>query len=328
MCGIIGIISTTPVADRLIESLKRLEYRGYDSAGVATHEASGIVRCRAPGKIAALQAVLAQRLLSGTCGIGHTRWATHGKPNEANAHPHTAGRVALVHNGIIENYAALRAELLASGRAFESETDSEVVAHVMDAALGGGLSIREAFHATLQRLHGAFSLAVMVTGAEDVLLGARLGSPLVIGHGEGEMFLGSDALAVAPFTREVTYLEEGDWCILTRQGAEIFDAHGQPVDRPRKTVSAAAALVEKGNYRHFMQKEVFESPEAVSRTLSAYVDAVNGCVTLPQPFDFTAIDRIQIVACGTAYYAGMIGKYLFESMAGLPVDIEVASEFR
>jgi glucosamine--fructose-6-phosphate aminotransferase (isomerizing) len=328
MCGIIGIISSTPVSARLIESLKRLEYRGYDSAGIATREGHTIARRRAPGKIAALEAVLAADPLSGTIGIGHTRWATHGKPNEANAHPHAAGRVALVHNGIIENYAQLRTDLIAKGRAFESETDTEVVAHLIDAELELGRTPREAFFATLQKLHGAFSLAVIITGDEDVLLGARLGSPLVIGHGDHEMFLGSDALAVAPFTREITYLEEGDWCVLTRTGADVFDANGRSVTRAQKTVSAAAALVEKGNYRHFMQKEIFEAPEAVSRTLSAYVDAVAGHVALPGAVDFTSINRIQIVACGTAYYAGMVGKYLIERLSGLPVDLEIASEFR
>jgi glucosamine--fructose-6-phosphate aminotransferase (isomerizing) len=328
MCGIIGISGTCEVAPRLIESLKRLEYRGYDSAGVAVVEDGSLERRRAPGKIRALEDVLRERPVRGVVGIGHTRWATHGKPNEVNAHPHAAGRVALVHNGIIENFAELKAELQAQGRAFASETDTEVIAQLLDSRLEAGLDPVTALKETLDRLHGAYALAVLVRGEEDMVLGARRGSPLVVGWGEGEMFIGSDALAVGPFTQKITYLEEGDYVAIDRDGARIWDADGRLANRPAQTVAATAALVEKGEYRHFMEKEIHEQPEACQHTLSAYLDPVARKAFAPGGVDFASLSRIQIVACGTAYYAGLIGKYVFERLAGLPVDVEIASEFR
>ncbi len=327
MCGILGLNSHHDVAEHLIEGLKRLEYRGYDSAGIATVTDSGLQRRRASGKISNLEAVLRDRPCLGSLGIGHTRWATHGAPTETNAHPHLSGRVALVHNGIIENYRELKTELESQGRVFESETDTEVIAHLIDMALDAGHSPAEAFHQALGRLTGAFGLAVIF--AEDrLLMGARQGSPLVVGLGEDEMVLGSDAIAVAPFTRRVMYLEDGDWCVLSQSDAHIFDAQGVTVQRPVKTVAASAALAEKGNYRHFMQKEIHEQPEAISRTLSAYVNAARGDIAVPEALDFRAVSRIQIIACGTAYYAGAVARDLFARYAHLPVDIEVASEFR
>ncbi len=331
MCGIIGIIGNSDVAPRLLESLRRLEYRGYDSSGIAAHTGTGVDRRRAEGKIRNLDAVIAEQPLSGVVGIGHTRWATHGAPSLRNAHPHSFGRVTLVHNGIIENFAELKAELKAKGHAFESDTDTEVIAHLLDEALAGGQPLKDAFKRVLDRLHGAYALAILVEGECDTILGARRGSPLVIGWGDGdEMFLGSDALAVGPFTQRVTYLEEGDWVILTRGAAQTFDAQGFMVNRPVATVSASAALVEKGSYRHFMEKEVHEQPDSCQRTLSAYLDPVAGEVRadIKAAIDFSQVVRMQIIACGTAYYAGSIARYAFERLAGLPVDVEVASEFR
>ncbi|HEY1447102.1 MAG TPA: glutamine--fructose-6-phosphate transaminase (isomerizing) [Caulobacteraceae bacterium] len=328
MCGIIGIVGLVPVTPRLVDSLKRLEYRGYDSAGVAAITGPGQVdRRRAKGKIRELEAVLAAEALSGVVGIGHTRWATHGAPSVINAHPQTAGRVTLVHNGIIENFAALKEELIAEGRSFESLTDSEVVAQLIDRELAQGAEPLDAFKAALDRLTGAYALAVLIEGEDELVMGARRGSPLVVGHGDGEMFLGSDALAVGPFTNAITYLEEGDYVAIDHDRALIFDADGRPVSRPRRQVSASAALVEKGNYRHFMEKEIHDQPDACQHTLSAYIDAVTGQVSVPG-LDFERFSRLQIVACGTASYAGMIGRYLFERLAGLPTDVEVASEFR
>jgi glutamine---fructose-6-phosphate transaminase (isomerizing) len=328
MCGIIGIVGNKPVTERLIESLKRLEYRGYDSVGVATVEHGRMDRRRAPGKIRNVEEVLREHPLSGTTGIGHTRWATHGAPTERNAHPHFAGRVGVVHNGIIENFAVLKHELAASGRVFHSDTDSEVVAQLIDAELQTGLSPLEALKAALDRLEGAFAIAVIVQGEDNLVMGARRGPPLAIGYGEGEMFLGTDALAVAPFTTHVAYLEDGDYVAIDHTSAHIFDASGKPVERPVRVIAQAMALVEKGNYRHFMEKEIYDQPDACQHTLSSYVDPIAGRATPPDDFDFRSIDRIQIVACGTASYAGLIGKYLFERLAGLPVDVEVASEFR
>ena len=328
MCGIIGIVGKTPVTDRLIESLKRLEYRGYDSAGVATQTGGKVDRRRAQGKIRALEAVLAESPLTSTVGIGHTRWATHGAPSERNAHPQRGGRVSLVHNGIIENFAELKAELQAAGRVFESETDTEVIAQLIDSYLDKGQAPLAAFKSALDRLTGAYALAVLVEGQDNVIMGARKGSPLVVGTGDGEMFLGSDALAVGPFTNKVTYLEEGDYVAIDHDRAQIYDQSGQPVDRAMKIVSASAALVEKGNYRHFMEKEIHDQPEGCQHTISAYVDAVSARTRMPGEIDFAALERIQIVACGTSYIAGMIGKYLIERLADLPVDIEIASEFR
>ena len=328
MCGIIGVIGNGPVVPRLIDSLKRLEYRGYDSAGVAAMVDGTVERRRAQGKIRNLEAVLAEDPLKATIGIGHTRWATHGAPTTVNAHPHKAGRVTLVHNGIIENFAELKAELAAEGHLFESQTDTEVIAHLLDAELKTGRKPLEAFKATLDRLTGAYALAVLIDGEDGLILGARRGSPLVVGWGEeGEMYLGSDALAVGPFTQKISYLEEGDYVALTRGEAEIFDAAGQPADRAVVQVAASSALVEKGEYRHFMEKEIHEQPDSVQHTLSEYLDLVTGKVKT-QGVDFAAIDRIQIVACGTAFYAGQIGRYAFEKLAGLPCDVEIASEFR
>jgi glucosamine--fructose-6-phosphate aminotransferase (isomerizing) len=327
MCGIIGVTGTGPAVPRLIDSLKRLEYRGYDSAGVAALVEGRIERRRAKGKIRELEAVLAADPLVATVGIGHTRWATHGAPTTENAHPHKAGRVTLVHNGIIENFAELKGELAAEGRTFESQTDTEVVAHLLDRALDGGNDPVAAFKTVLDRLTGAYALAVLIEGEDGLIMGARRGSPLVVGWGEGEMYLGSDALAVGPFTQKISYLEEGDYVAVDRSGARMFDVSGQAVDRPIVQVSASSALVEKGEYRHFMEKEIHEQPDSVQHTLSHYLDFVNGKVK-PGEIDFADVDRIQIVACGTAFYAGQIGRYAFERLAGLPCDVEIASEFR
>lgn len=327
MCGIIGVSGNGPVVPRLIDSLKRLEYRGYDSAGVAAIVDGAIERRRAEGKIRNLEAVLIDHPMKAAVGIGHTRWATHGAPTTANAHPHKAGRVTLVHNGIIENFAELKAELAAEGRVFESQTDTEVIAHLLDAELENGRAPLEAFKSTLDRLTGAYALAVLVEGENDLILGARRGSPLVVGWGEDEMYLGSDALAVGPFTQKISYLEEGDYVAVTREGAAMYDAAGQPVTRAVVQVSASSAMVEKGEYRHFMEKEIHEQPDSVQHTLSEYLDLVTGRAKT-QDVDFAAIDRLQIVACGTAFYAGQIGRYAFEKLAGLPCDVEIASEFR
>ena len=328
MCGIIGIVGKQPVTERLMDSLKRLEYRGYDSAGVATIVGGKIERRRAQGKIRALEDRLLNQPLSGTIGIGHTRWATHGAPSERNAHPHTSGRVTLVHNGIIENFAELKGELTAQGHSFESDTDTEVIAHLIDRQLSRGDSPVTALKNTLDQITGAFALAVLIAGEDNMIMGARRGSPLVVGYGVGEMFIGSDALAVGPFTNRIAYLDEGDFVVIDHDRAQIFDATGMAVDRPIKIVSAAAALVEKGNYRHFMEKEIHEQPESCQRTLGAYADALTSR-TIPTPgLDFASVERIQIVACGTASYAAQIARYLFERLAGLPTDVEIASEFR
>ena len=327
MCGIIGITGEGQVVPRLLDSLKRLEYRGYDSAGVAAVVDGRIERRRAKGKIRALEEVLAEEPLKATVGIGHTRWATHGAPNVPNAHPHRAGRVTLVHNGIIENFAELKAELTELGHVFESQTDTEVVAHLVDQTLSEGAAPLVAFKATLDRLTGAYALAVLIEGEDGLILGARRGSPLVVGWGEGEMYLGSDALAVGPFTQKISYLEEGDYVAVDRSGARMFDASGAPVERAVVQVSASSAMVEKGEYRHFMEKEIHEQPDSVQHTLSEYLDLVTGKARTGT-IDFSAIDRIQIIACGTAFYAGQIGRYAFERIAGLPCDVEIASEFR
>ncbi|MBX9575236.1 MAG: glutamine--fructose-6-phosphate transaminase (isomerizing) [Caulobacteraceae bacterium] len=327
MCGIIGVTGTGAVAPRLIDSLKRLEYRGYDSAGIAAVVDGRVERRRAKGKIRELEAVLQIEPLVATVGIGHTRWATHGAPTEANAHPHKAGRVTLVHNGIIENFAELKAELAAHGRTFESQTDTEVVAHLLDAELASTNDPLVAFKTVLDRLTGAYALAVLIDGEDGLILGARRGSPLVVGWGEGEMYLGSDALAVGPFTTSISYLEEGDYVALDRSGARMFDVSGTPVERPVVQVSGSSAIVEKGEYRHFMLKEIHEQPDSVQRTLSEYLDFVNGRAK-PTAIDFATVERIQVVACGTAFYAAQIGRYAFERLAGLPCDVEIASEFR
>jgi glucosamine--fructose-6-phosphate aminotransferase (isomerizing) len=329
MCGIIGIVGTAEATPRLVESLRRLEYRGYDSAGVAVLDGEGtIVRRRALGKISALEARLQDEPVAGLVGIGHTRWATHGAPSERNAHPHLAGRVCVVHNGIIENFAELKAGLAAKGHVFTSDTDTEVIAHLVEEELGDGSDPVAAFKRALDRLTGAYALAVLIQGRDDLMLGARRGSPLVVGWGDGEMYLGSDALAVGPLTRRITYLDEGDFVAIDHKGARIFNADGQPVQHKTVTVSASAALVEKGNYRHFMEKEIHDQPEGCQHTIAAYVDALTGRSAVPGGVDFAALERIQIVACGTSYIAGLIGKYLIEKHADLPVDVEIASEFR
>jgi glucosamine--fructose-6-phosphate aminotransferase (isomerizing) len=327
MCGIIGIVGVSPVSPRLIESLKRLEYRGYDSAGVAGILDGCVDRRRAKGKIRDLEAVLDDEPLIASVGIGHTRWATHGAPSERNAHPQKAGRVTLAHNGIIENFAEIKAELIDAGRVFESETDTEVIAQLIDHGLAAGLTPVEALKSALDRLTGAFALAILIEGEDNLVMGARRGSPLVVGHGEGEMFLGSDALAVGPFTNKVTYLEEGDFVAINHHRAEIFNSDGVAVERPMRIVSSASAMVEKGNYRHFMEKEIHDQPDACQHTLSAYIDPITRRVTSPG-IDFAAVERLQIIACGTASYAGMIARYLFERLAGLPTDVEISSEFR
>ncbi|MGB3470759.1 MAG: glutamine--fructose-6-phosphate transaminase (isomerizing) [Erythrobacter sp.] len=329
MCGIIGIVSETSVADRLVDGLRRMEYRGYDSAGICTLSEGQMIRRRAQGKLSNLVDVLRDDPATGTIGIAHTRWATHGAPTAANAHPHATGEVAIVHNGIIENFKELRAELAAEGRAFESETDSEVVAHLISSQIEAGASPEDAVRTVLPRLRGAFALAITFRSHPDLLIGARLGSPLVVGHGEGEMFLGSDALALAPLTQRITYLEEGDWVIVRRDRAQIFDNEGRETFRPVQPSGASAAAVEKGNYRHFMQKEIFEQPTVVAQTLSSYLRREDNSVALPQfDFDISGVRRLTIVACGTSFYAGMVAKYWFEQFARVPVDIDVASEFR
>jgi glucosamine--fructose-6-phosphate aminotransferase (isomerizing) len=333
MCGIIGIVGEGNVADRLVDGLKRMEYRGYDSAGICTLHDGALVRRRAEGRLANLVTVLASDPAPGNVGIAHTRWATHGAPTASNAHPHATGEVAIVHNGIIENYKDLRAELAAKGRGFESETDTEIVAHLISAEVEAGADPVAAVRAVLPRLRGAFALAIAFRRHPDLLIGARLGSPLVVGYGtgvqDGEMYLGSDALALAPLTQRIAYLEEGDWVVIRRGSAEIFDGDGNPVTREIQTSGASAAMVEKGNYRHFMQKEIYEQPTVVAQTLSSYLRRSDNSVALPQiDFDLSAIRRLTIVACGTSFYAGMVAKYWFEQFARVPVDIDVASEFR
>ncbi|TQI77081.1 glucosamine--fructose-6-phosphate aminotransferase (isomerizing) [Bosea sp. AK1] len=330
MCGIVGILGKEAVATQVVEALRRLEYRGYDSAGVATLEGGRLTRRRAEGKLKNLETRLSNEPLEGLVGIGHTRWATHGKPNETNAHPHATPKLAVVHNGIIENFRDLRAELQADGYVFETETDTEIVAHLVTRELDRGKSPVDAVAASLPRLHGAFALAFLFQGEEDLLIGARKGSPLAVGVGEGEMYLGSDALALAPFTNLIAYLEEGDWVVLHRRGATFYDKTNKQVERRAQRVAAGAFLVEKGNHRHFMAKEIYEQPEVVGHTLTQYLDMANGKVRLPfgDQIDWKNLSRLTISACGTSYYAGLIAKYWFEKLARLPVEIDVASEFR
>lgn len=329
MCGIVGILGTSDVADRLFDGLKRLEYRGYDSAGIATLHDGAIERRRAQGKLANLGKRLAEEPLPGHVGIAHTRWATHGAPTEDNAHPHVAGAVTVVHNGIIENFKPLRDELIAKGRVFNSQTDTEVVAHLIDEALAATGDPVEAVRTALPRLHGAFALAILFADYPDLLIGARLGSPLVIGYGDGETFLGSDALALAPLTQRIAYLDEGDWVVIERSGAQVYDRDNVAVERSVTISGVTGALIDKGNHRHFMQKEIFEQPIVVAQTLRSYLQRLEGQIVLPIPeFDLSGIKRVTIVACGTSYYAGMVAKYWFEQFARVPVDIDVASEFR
>ena len=330
MCGIVGILGREPVAEHLVDALKRLEYRGYDSAGIATLEGAALERRRAQGKLRNLEKKLESEPLRGTIGIGHTRWATHGRPSEANAHPHVTDRLAVVHNGIIENFRELREELEKSGAKFASETDTEVVAHLVTHEMSKGRSPAEAVKAALPRLRGAFALVFLFKGETDLLIGARKGSPLAVGYGDGEMYLGSDAIALAPFTDMISYLEDGDSVVLSRKSIEVRDSHGAKVERPVVKSTASAFLVDKGNHRHFMAKEIHEQPEVVGHTLAHYIDMAAERVVLPGklPFDFNTLDRISISACGTAYYAGLVARYWFERFARLPVDIDVASEFR
>jgi glutamine---fructose-6-phosphate transaminase (isomerizing) len=330
MCGIVGILGTKPVALDIVEALRRLEYRGYDSAGVATIEAGSIERRRAPGKLRNLEDRLRESPLSGNSGIGHTRWATHGVPNETNAHPHISGDVVIVHNGIIENFYELKLELEAKGVKFATQTDTEVVAHLLAEQRAKGVKPVEAVKQVLGRLRGAFALAIMFKSENDLMIGARNGPPLAIGHGEGQMYLGSDAIALSPFTNKITYIEDGDWVVLTRNSYEIFDANNNPVKRPMSFSQASSMMVDKGNHRHFMAKEIEEQPEVVGHTLAEYIDFSTRTIRVPEnlPFDFAKLDRITITACGTAYYAGLAAKYWFEKVARLPVEVDVASEFR
>ncbi len=329
MCGIVGIVGKSHVAQRLFDGLKRLEYRGYDSAGICTISEGHLERRRAEGKLDNLARELAADPLYGVTGIAHTRWATHGAPTVGNAHPHIVGPVALVHNGIIENFKPLRDELIAEGRRFESETDTEVVGHLVAREIEGGASPQDAVAAVLPRLHGAFAIAFLFRDHPDLIIGARMGAPLTVGYGEGENYLGSDALAVAPWTQRIAYLDEGDWAVVHRERIEIFDRDNQPVEREIVESGASSTPVEKGNYRHYMQKEIFEQPIVVAQTLQSYVRPFEGEVALPDfDFDLSAVDRLTIVACGTSYYAGLVAKYWVEQFARVPVDIDVASEFR
>jgi|SRR5579862_818423 len=330
MCGIIGIIGAEPVAGHLVDALKRLEYRGYDSAGIATLDHGALSRRRAEGKLGALASRLELEPLAGNIGIGHTRWATHGRPTERNAHPHATDRVAVVHNGIIENFRELREKLGKNGSTFASETDTEVVAHLVTDEMKKGKKPEQAVAATLKQLRGAFALAFLFAGEDDLMIGARKGSPLAIGYGDGEMYLGSDAIALAPFTENISYLEDGDWAVLTHKGAVVHDEQDKVVTRPVLKSTASAQTVDKGNHKHFMAKEIHEQPEVVGHTLAHYIDMVGERIDLPVelPFDWAKIKRLSISACGTAFYAGLVAKYWFERFAKLPVEIDIASEFR
>ena len=329
MCGIVGILGRSPVAELLVDSLKRLEYRGYDSAGVATLEGDHLERRRAEGKLKNLEKRLNAEPLAGHTGIGHTRWATHGKPTESNAHPHATENVAVVHNGIIENFRELRIMLEKEGAKFTSETDTEVVAHLVNSYLLKGDTPQDAVKRSLPQLRGAFALAFVFKGHNDLMIGARKGSPLAVGHGDGEMYLGSDAIALAPFTDTISYLEDGDWVVLSREVSVIYDEHNAVANREVLKSGASSFLVDKANYRHFMAKEIHEQPEVVGHTLARYVDMASERVMLPKlPFDFKDIQRISIVACGTASYAGYVAKYWFERLGRVPVEVDVASEFR
>lgn len=329
MCGIIGIIGTRDAAPRLVEGLRRLEYRGYDSAGVATLINGHIDRRRAEGKLLNLDAKLRENPLPGIVGIGHTRWATHGGPTENNAHPHATPRVAVVHNGIIENYQELKDELIAHGHAFESATDTEVIVHLVTHYLNQGMTPVDAASASFKRFTGAFALVLIFAGEHDLMIGARHGTPLAVGYGEGEMYLASDAFALAPLTNRICYLEDGDWVVMTRERCTVHDATDAVVDRPVKTTAVSGALIGKDGYRHYMLKEIYEQPQVIGDTLNSYINPETARVTLPDlPFDISRATRLTIVACGTAYYAGLVAKYWFETLARLPVDIDIASEFR
>lgn len=328
MCGIIGILGQSEVSPTILETLRRLEYRGYDSAGIATLDKGSITCRRAVGKLSELSSALDNSPLNGSAGIGHTRWATHGAATETNAHPHCAGPVAVVHNGIIENFKELREELANAGANFASETDSEVVAQMMAHYMREGKAPEEAAQTTLSRLRGAFALAFIFDGHEDLMIAARRGSPLAIGHGDGEMFVGSDAMALAPLTNRVTYLEEGDWAVITRNSVEIFDALGNTVNRTERIIDVDKVAADKGEYKHFMAKEIHEQPSVLAYALSNYLNADRTAVSLPNDLDLSDYDRVIMVACGTAYYACNVAKYWFEQVARIPVEIDVASEFR
>jgi len=329
MCGIVGILGSKPVATDIIDALRRLEYRGYDSAGIATVEDGHLERRRAEGKLRNLESRLIAEPLSGRTGIGHTRWATHGRPTERNAHPHMSAAVSVVHNGIIENYRELKTELTSKGHRFETDTDTEAVVHLVTDEMQGGLGPIEAVKAALGKLQGAFALGIIFAGHDDLMIAARQGSPLAIGHGTGEMYMGSDAIALAPFTDCITYLDEGDCAVMRRSGIEVFDRAGQHVTRPVVKSVASSLLVDKGNHRHFMAKEIHEQPDVISHTLSNYLDMAEARVSFPDlGVDLAAISRITISACGTAYYAGLVGKYWIERYGRLPVEIDVASELR
>ena len=329
MCGIVGIVGQKAVATDLVDALRRLEYRGYDSAGIATVENGHLERRRAEGKLRNLEGRLLQEPLRGHTGIGHTRWATHGRPTERNAHPHMNGQVSVVHNGIIENFRELKTELGAKGYVFESDTDTEAIVHVVADELAQGHGPQEAVRRALGRLQGAFALAIIFAGHDDLMIAARQGSPLAIGHGTGAMYLGSDAIALAPFTDAITYLDEGDWAVLRRSGVDIFDRSGKRVERALVKSVASSLLVDKGNHRHFMAKEIHEQPEVISHTLANYIDMAEASVKIPDlGVDPVSLPRATISACGTAYYAGLVGKYWIERYARLPVEIDVASEMR
>ena len=329
MCGIIGTIGKADAPPILLDGLKRLEYRGYDSAGIATLVDGGIERRRAEGKIANLESLIDGDPLSGTIGIGHTRWATHGSPTEANAHPHADDRVVLVHNGIIENFQELRQELSQAGHKFQTETDTEAVVHLISSYLADGKTPAEAVAASLKRLEGAFALAILFAGHDDMMIAARRGSPLAIGYGNGEMYIGSDALALAPLTQRISYLDEGDWAEITADGAVVHDETDAIVERDIQQTSSSGAMIGKGNFPHFMLKEICEQPAVIGDTLQTILNPWNEMITLPDlPFDLTKIPRVTIVACGTSYHAGMVARYWFETVAGVPCDIDIASEFR
>ncbi len=329
MCGIVGVLGKRDVIPLLVDGLRRLEYRGYDSSGVATLEGGAIRRRRAQGKISRLEAKLADDPLAGPIGIAHTRWATHGVPNEVNAHPHSTGKVVLVHNGIIENYRELAGELASHGHVFESQTDSEVAAHLISYYLDQGLTPQMAVATALKRFHGAFSLAILFAGHDDLMIGARLGSPLAVGFGDGEMFLGSDALALAPMTQRIAYLEEGDWVELTRAGAVFHDRTDAVVERQIKQTALSGAMIGKGNYPHYMLKEIHEQPTVIGNTLNSLLEPMSRTLSLPAlPFSLADLPKVTIVACGTSFYAGLVAKYWLETLAALNVEVDIASEFR
>lgn len=329
MCGIIGVIGNGAVADRLLDGLRRLEYRGYDSAGIATVHASAVHRRRAEGKIVNLEERMAAEPLSGDIGIAHTRWATHGAANETNAHPHSDGRVAIVHNGIIENFQELRGRLEADGHTFETDTDSEVIVHLISNYRDGGLPPIDAAHAAIKDLQGAYALAILFADEDNLLIGARKGSPLAVGIGDGEMFLGSDALALAPLTQKICYLDEGDWVVLSRNSMDVFDGEGVKQDREIKQTALTGAMVGKGNHRHFMIKEIYEQPQVVGDTLHVLLNANTRTAVMPDlPFALADIPHVTIVACGTSYLAGLVAKYWIEQVARVPVDVDIGSEFR